>query len=123
MFCTTVPAMATATVQVPYADASPAELRAAILPEDREEFDEQYQAALDAARTTLRLDELEAFLVGWRRVAWLQADPERYRAMLARAEYINEHGHPPPGTKTYTAEESRTRVQRRLDELAGSHAS
>lgn len=106
--------------KVPFATASPAELREAILPESREAFDEQFRAALDTAGDTLRLDELNDFLEGWRRTAWMQVDPERYRAMIAMADYINRHGQPPPGTKTYTADESRAMARRRLAELGQS---
>ena len=76
----------------------------------------QLQAALDAVRTTLRLNELDEFLEDWRRMAWLQTGlgPERYRAMIAKAKYLNEHGHPPPGTKTYSADEMREMIRERL---------
>ncbi|MGH3932728.1 MAG: DUF6247 family protein, partial [Pseudonocardiaceae bacterium] len=60
----------TTAVKTPFADASPAEIREAILPEDRPQFDRNFQRALDAAAATLRLDELERFLAHWRRLAW-----------------------------------------------------
>lgn len=112
--------MATATVTLPYADASPAELREAILPESREAFDTQYRAALDAAATTLRLDGLKDFLEGWRRTAWVQTSlsPERYQAMLAKADYINHTGTLPPGTVTCSEEDMMELIQTRLAELA-----
>ncbi|MCA1675697.1 MAG: DUF6247 family protein [Actinobacteria bacterium] len=44
----------TATTKVPFAEASPAELREAILPEEREQFDVDYRRALDAAAQTYR---------------------------------------------------------------------
>jgi Family of unknown function (DUF6247) len=80
---------ATATTsRVPYATASPAELREAILPEDVPSFDEQYRAALNAAAETLRLDELEKFLAQWRRIAWSAnaKGHDTWRALLAEAE-------------------------------------
>ncbi len=44
--------MTTAAVaKIPYMDASPAELREAILPEDQPQFDPGYRRALDAAAT------------------------------------------------------------------------
>ena len=64
----------TATLNRPFAQASPAELREVIVPEDREFFDEQYRQALDAAAETLTLDALEKFLAHWRRIAWSQTD-------------------------------------------------
>lgn len=107
-------AMAVNTTARPYADASPEELRVTILPEDREAFDEQYRAALTAAADTLRLDKLEAFLAHWRRTAWSQTDmgPERWRAMLARAEHVRRTGEEPPGT--VGANEVRELIQARL---------
>lgn len=107
---------ATATVKVPYATASPAELREAILPEDVPSFDEQYRAALASAAETLRLDELESFLKHWRRLARCQnhSGHDHWRGVLAKANYILEHGHPPPGTVTYSAEEMRQRIAERL---------
>jgi Family of unknown function (DUF6247) len=98
----------------PFAGASPAELREAILPESREEFDAQYNAALETARTALRLDGLDDFLEGWRRMAWLQSDPDRYRRMMATAAYVGEHGEPPPGTRTCSEEEMMELIQSRL---------
>ena len=63
-------------------------------------FDRSYREALDAAAQTLRLDELEKFLVHWRRIAWSATarDHDRWRAVLARAEHTLRTGEPPPGT-------------------------
>lgn len=113
--------LATSATFAGFADKSPAELRELLLEEDHERFDTAYAAALDAARTG-SLDELEAFLEHWRRYTWSQHDmgPERWRKMLDTAAYITEHGHPPPGTVTYTAEESLERARQRLAELGAS---
>jgi hypothetical protein len=105
---------AATTKKAPFADASPAELRDAILPESLDAFDAQFRAALDSAAQTLRLDELDSFLEGWRRIAWMQSDSDRYRAMIAKAEYINRHGTVPPGTKTYSEEEMAELIQAKL---------
>ncbi|MGH3916152.1 MAG: DUF6247 family protein [Pseudonocardiaceae bacterium] len=80
----------TAAVQIPYADATPAELRAAILPEDVEQFDAGYRRALDAAAETLRLDELESFLAHWRLTARLvnHHGHDHWRGVLDRANRI-----------------------------------
>jgi hypothetical protein len=104
----------TATLNRPFAQASPAELREAIVPEDRELFDEQYRQALDAAAETLTLDALEKFLAHWRRIAWSQTDMghEKWRAMLARAEETLRTGESPPGT--VSADEMRQRLRARL---------
>jgi hypothetical protein len=113
--------MPTAT-RVPFADASPAELREAILPEGRDAFDAEYACALEVARDTLRLDELDRFLTRWRRVAWLQTGmgPQRWRTMLTTAAHINSTGQVPPGTVTYSADEVREQIHRRLAEAAAS---
>lgn len=79
--------VATAT-KVPFADASPAEIREVLLPEELPEFERQYGEALRVAAETYRLDKLQACLRSWRRIAWMtDSDPEAHRLMLARAEY------------------------------------
>jgi hypothetical protein len=65
--------------------ATPADIRAALLPEDAGAFDEAYAAALAAARETLDLTELFACLEHWRRVALLQRDPSRFASIARRA--------------------------------------
>lgn len=103
-----------AATKVPFAGASPAQLREAILPEDVPEFDRHYQRALDVARTTLRLDELEKFLELWRRVAWSANanGHDRWRAVLAEAQRRLAGGPPPPGM--VPMEEMEARIQARL---------
>lgn len=91
---------ATATTStVPYSDASPAELRKAILPEDVEQFDAGFRRALDEAAETLRLDALEAFLEHWRRIARSahHRGHDHWRAVLAEAERRLAGGGPPEG--------------------------
>ena len=66
--------------------ASPGAIRGALLPEQVGEFDAAFDAALTAARQTLRLDQLRSVLQVWRRVALLtEPDPDEYRAALAAA--------------------------------------
>jgi hypothetical protein len=65
--------------------AMPADIRAALLPEDARKFDETYAAALAAARESLDLTELFACLEHWRRVALLQRDPSRFASIARRA--------------------------------------
>lgn len=65
--------------------ASPRAIRAALLPEDRADFDAAYDAALAVARTGLDLTELFSVLEHWRRVAVLQDDREDYRRVVRRA--------------------------------------
>jgi uncharacterized protein DUF6247 len=72
----------------PFADASPAQVRAALLPEDAAEFDRQWQDVMALATRELDLTEVHRTLNTWRRVAWVTTatGPERYRAVLASAE-------------------------------------
>lgn len=72
----------------PFADASPAEVRAALLPEDTAEFDRQWQDVMARATRDLDLTEVHRTLNTWRRVAWVitATGPERYRAVMASAE-------------------------------------
>lgn len=75
--------------------ASPRDVRAALLPEDRGAFDQAYAAALDAARENLELTELFEVLEGWRRIAALQRDPERFRTIVRRVAELRG-GEPVP---------------------------
>ncbi len=62
--------MTAAAVKPPFANASPAEIRA-LLPEERPHFDRQYRRALEVAAESLTLDELHETLKCWRHVAWM----------------------------------------------------
>jgi Family of unknown function (DUF6247) len=72
----------------PFADASPARVRAALLPEDAAEFDRQWRDVMARATRELDLTEVHETLDAWRRVAWVTTatGPERYRAVMASAE-------------------------------------
>jgi hypothetical protein len=99
--------MTTAPTRPPFADASPAEVRAALLPEEQPDFDREYQHALEVAAATLRLDELEATLRTWRRVAWsTSADPAGHRRML-RTAAGRLSGQPIPAAEPLTATKAR----------------
>ncbi|MGH3909117.1 MAG: DUF6247 family protein [Pseudonocardiaceae bacterium] len=75
--------------------ASPHAIRAALLPEDRGEFDSAYTTALDVARESLDLTELFETLEQWRRVAVLHSDRENFRAVARRAAELTT-GEPVP---------------------------
>jgi len=78
--------MTAVAVTPPFADASPAEVRAALLAEEQPAFDVEYRRALGVAAESLTLDELHATLACWRRVAWMtDRDPAGHRRMLRRA--------------------------------------
>ncbi|MGH3925393.1 MAG: DUF6247 family protein [Pseudonocardiaceae bacterium] len=107
--------MATTTTRFAgFADVSPAQLREAIVPEDVDQFDAGYRAALNTAAETLMLDKLESFLEHWRRVAWCQTDAghDRWRAMLTEADRRLAGGPPPQGM--VSQEEIAALIQARL---------
>jgi hypothetical protein len=83
-----------------FADASPREVRAALVPEEQPEFDQQWSEALSKAAESLDLTDLHATLDSWRRRAWTteHLGHERYRNMLAKAERILRTGEPDPGS-------------------------
>ena len=95
--------MATATVEIPFATASPAQLREAILPEDVPQFDASFRRALDEVGRTRHLDALESFLEHWRRIARsATADGhDTWRAALATAERIRATGQPSPEARPW----------------------
>jgi Family of unknown function (DUF6247) len=70
-----------------FADASPAEVRAALIPEEAAEFDQQWRDAMGRATETLDLSEVLETLDSWRLVARLTAaaGAEAHRAMYRRA--------------------------------------
>lgn len=65
--------------------ASPWHIRSALLLEDRAAFETAYGAALDTAREALNLAPVFEVLEQWRRVALLQADPDRFARVARRA--------------------------------------
>ncbi|MGH3852359.1 MAG: DUF6247 family protein [Pseudonocardiaceae bacterium] len=70
-----------------FSDATAAEVRAALIPEEAAEFDQQWREVMARATETLDLSEVLATLESWRRVARLTAvaGPEAHRAMYRRA--------------------------------------
>jgi hypothetical protein len=74
--------------KVPFVDASPAEVRAALIPEEAEEFDRQWAVVMARATRELDLTEVLETLESWRRIAWITAvnGPERHRQMLRTAD-------------------------------------
>jgi hypothetical protein len=70
-----------------FADASPAEVRAALIPEEAAEFDQQWREVMARATETLDLSEVLDTLDSWRRVARLTASTgaDAHRAMYRRA--------------------------------------
>jgi len=100
----------------PFADASPAEIRAALIPEEANDFDRQWRAALAEAAETLDLQKVFGTLEHWRRIAWMTTShgAEAHRRMLVRAEYTLRTGEAPPGTVTHSADEVKALIRERL---------
>lgn len=65
--------------------ASPAAIRAGLVPGDQLAFDADYTQALSTARDQLDLSELLQCLEHWRRRALLQRDPDEFAALVRRA--------------------------------------
>jgi hypothetical protein len=84
----------------PFADASPAEVRAALIPEEVPDFDRQWRAAMAEATQTMDLTPVLETLEHWRLTAWMTTayGPEVHRRMLAQAEHTLRTGEVPPGT-------------------------
>ena len=84
----------------PFATASPAQVRAALVPEDAARFDHQWRAAMATATETLDLTGVHEILDAWRRVAWLTAvrGPDGYRRIRAVAEETLRTGEEPAGS-------------------------
>lgn len=72
----------------PFADASPAQIRQALNPEDAADFDRQWQRLMQLATDKLDLTEVHEALECWRWVAWMTSahGPNLYRKTLASAE-------------------------------------
>ena len=92
--------VSTIALKPPFADASPVEIRAALLAEDQPEFDRQWREALTVAAEALSLDEVHDTLESWRRVAWLVSEhgQDGYRRMMAQAQETLRTGQSPPGS-------------------------
>jgi hypothetical protein len=83
-----------------FRDASPREIRAALIPEEQVDFDVTWHAAMTEAAQTLDLSEVFSTLDTWRAHAEITTDLGHagYRRWLARVENIARTGVTPPGT-------------------------
>jgi hypothetical protein len=83
----------------PFADASPARVRAALIPEEAAEFDRQWTEVMARATRDLDLTEVFETLESWRRIAWITTTSghERHRSMLASVEERVRTGERHPG--------------------------
>lgn len=98
--------MTAAATRPPFATATPAEIRAALVPEERPRFDDEYRRALNVAAETFSLEDLDAAMESWRRIAWLCTDPDRYRQMWRRAA-TSYTGEAPPAEEPLSATQAR----------------
>ena len=81
---------------------TPEAIRAGLLPEQAAEFDTAFDAALTAARRTLRLDRLRDTLRAWRRVALTtRDDPESARRLVSAIAEVRSSGAPRPGSVSW----------------------
>ncbi len=83
-----------------FVDASPALVRAALIPEDAAEFDRQWREAMAKATDAFDLAEVLETLESWRRIAWLTTanGPDGYRRLLAKADHLLRTGERPAGS-------------------------
>lgn len=88
---------------VPFADASPAQVRAALTTEDAAEFDRQWQEVMARATRELDLSEVLETLAMWRRVAWATTavGAQQYRAIMASARHRLATGERQPGAVSW----------------------
>lgn len=83
----------------PFADATPAQIRAALIPEDAEAFDRHWRALMLRATERLDLTEVHEALEAWRQTAMVTSATgvEGYRRMLRTAEERLRTGERAPG--------------------------
>lgn len=91
---------------LPLPGASPREIRAALRPEFRAEFDHDYQDALAEAGRTLELTGVHDVLEHWRMRCWITRDPAEHRRLVRRAAELLT-GTEPPSDEPVAATESR----------------
>lgn len=96
------------------ATASPAVVRAALLPEDVARFDEQWRAVMAAATGSYDLSAVHHLLDYWRQIARLTVGlgHDGYRQMLVQAERTARTGEMPVGS--VPIEEVRIRLAARI---------
>ena len=91
---------------LPLPGATPREIRAALRPEFREEFDKDYRAALEEAGRTLELEAVHDTLEHWRRRSWITREPAEHRRVVRRAAELLS-GELPPADEPVAITETR----------------
>jgi Family of unknown function (DUF6247) len=97
-----------------FRDASPREVRAALVPEEQADFDRTWRAAMEQAADTLDLSGVFATLDSWRTHAVItdELGHDGYRRWLARVDRMSRTGELPPGT--VPLDEVKALIQERL---------
>jgi hypothetical protein len=90
---------------LPLPGATPREVRAALRPEYRAEFDQDYRAALEEAGQTLDLAGVFETVEHWRTRSWITRDPQEHRRVVRRAAELL--GQTPPADEPVAVTESR----------------
>ncbi|MGH3991886.1 MAG: DUF6247 family protein, partial [Pseudonocardiaceae bacterium] len=97
---------ASALPPLPLPGATPREVRAALRPEFRTEFDHDYPAALAEAGRTLDQAGIHETVEHWRMRAWITRDPGQHRRVVRRAAELLT-GEEPPADEPVAVTESR----------------
>ncbi|MGQ0467437.1 MAG: DUF6247 family protein [Sporichthyaceae bacterium] len=96
---------------LPREGASPAEIRAALHAEYRDEFDRDYRAALDEAGRSLDLSDVLEVVESWRRRCWATRDRQAWRHAMRRAAELLT-GEVPPEDEPLAVTEQRVHSHR-----------
>ena len=91
---------------LPLPGATPREVRAALRPEFRAQFDQDYRAALEEAGRTLELAGVLDTVEHWRTRAWITRDPAEHRRVVRRAAELLT-GQTPPADEPVAVTEAR----------------
>jgi len=88
----------------PFAEASPAQVRAALTAADAAAFDRQWRDVMAKATRELDLTEVLDILEAWRRVAWVTTatGADRYHTIMQAAERRRRTGERPPGAVSWS---------------------
>lgn len=96
-------------------DTAPAAIRAALIDEERDEFERAYREAMTEAAETLDLNRVLDVLRNYHRIAWLtqQQGHAAHRRMLDKAAEIERTGNNPDAV---SIEDVKALITRRLGE-------
>lgn len=97
---------------LPLPGASPREIRAALHPEDRDDFNWDFQAALAEAGRSLDLTGVQEMLEHWRYRCWITRDKQQFRRVV-RAAVENLTGQEAPADEPVAVTEAKLRSLRR----------